>query len=606
MKKVIILLFILNIYNLHSFNEWEQLYTVIGVPKGLEIVENKIIYIVSTQGLPNRLYKSIDTGKSWEMIFDSFIGADASRNICVIDTSNIFISFNKGLLYKSNNGGRSFEKVNLESDLSIEVIEMRNKNIGIAFTNLAYYVTYNGWKTNKKIDLVPYGFAVSPKFINDSIVKMVYLNETGFYFSKLNIKTQATELSFITESKNDVSDFCMINENLMFACGQTNGISGGSGHDAIFKSTDGGKTWKKVLEFYNDRKFSKDFRNPFGLQSIAFIDSLRGIAVGQFGKILYTYDCGESWIYEDELPEDIKNHTPPTMIIRYAGSTPIITDFLGNIYKLRKDNLEPGESNKYQISGRVWEGKSGQSGIPILNGYQVAMTNINGYYKFQKLSKNTYNIRAINKYFDGANPKYYYRPFLYSPANYSIELSSDTSNFDFNAEDIRNNFTISGIIKDKEGKILSDIEVKLGENIIKTDSLGIYTYFKGENKDYIIQAKKENYIFTPSQYDTLISKHSFTLNFVGELNTGIKDFNTMEIDISPNPATDFITIDLERCATLQKCGTSIVEIYDVMGVLLHTDTIHPLTSSHRMNIEHLSPGVYFLKIGVKVEKFVKM
>jgi hypothetical protein len=37
-----------------------------------------------------------------------------------------------------------------------------------------------------------------------------------------------------------------------------------------------------------------------------------------------------------------------------------------------------------------------------------------------------------------------------------------------------------------------------------------------------------------------------------------------------------------------------------------SESIHPMTVSHRMNIESLSSGVYFIRIGDKVEKFVKM
>jgi hypothetical protein len=34
--------------------------------------------------------------------------------------------------------------------------------------------------------------------------------------------------------------------------------------------------------------------------------------------------------------------------------------------------------------------------------------------------------------------------------------------------------------------------------------------------------------------------------------------------------------------------------------------IQPIEVSHRMNIEHLAPGIYFIKIGNKVKKFVKI
>ncbi len=49
-----------------------------------------------------------------------------------------------------------------------------------------------------------------------------------------------------------------------------------------------------------------------------------------------------------------------------------------------------------------------------------------------------------------------------------------------------------------------------------------------------------------------------------------------------------------------------VQIFDVLGIEIMSESIHPMTSSHRMNVEKLPAGVYFIRIGNKVEKFVKM
>ena len=70
--------------------------------------------------------------------------------------------------------------------------------------------------------------------------------------------------------------------------------------------------------------------------------------------------------------------------------------------------------------------------------------------------------------------------------------------------------------------------------------------------------------------------------------------------ITPNPATNFITINL------QPSEGSMVEIYDMLGVKVISELIHQMTSRHLMNIENLSAGLYFIKIGSRVEKFVKI
>jgi len=52
-----------------------------------------------------------------------------------------------------------------------------------------------------------------------------------------------------------------------------------------------------------------------------------------------------------------------------------------------------------------------------------------------------------------------------------------------------------------------------------------------------------------------------------------------------------------------------VEIYDVIGVLMQSTNLSPALSEGegaRIDVSHLATGVYFVKIGGMVEKFVKM
>ena len=85
-----------------------------------------------------------------------------------------------------------------------------------------------------------------------------------------------------------------------------------------------------------------------------------------------------------------------------------------------------------------------------------------------------------------------------------------------------------------------------------------------------------------------------------------KDNITSDISISPNPAVDYITINIQPSESFNPSQGSVVEIFDILGVKVISEPIHPMTSSHRMNIENLTNGAYFIKIGERVEKFVKM
>jgi hypothetical protein len=73
--------------------------------------------------------------------------------------------------------------------------------------------------------------------------------------------------------------------------------------------------------------------------------------------------------------------------------------------------------------------------------------------------------------------------------------------------------------------------------------------------------------------------------------------------ITPNPATDYIEIAIDN-HTLKDA----VKVYDVLGVCIAT---HPLTPSRegvaiRLDVSGLAAGVYFVRVGSKIYKFVKM
>ncbi|MDX9791570.1 MAG: T9SS type A sorting domain-containing protein [Candidatus Kapabacteria bacterium] len=92
-------------------------------------------------------------------------------------------------------------------------------------------------------------------------------------------------------------------------------------------------------------------------------------------------------------------------------------------------------------------------------------------------------------------------------------------------------------------------------------------------------------------YEDLTSVNEFELKFDN-------------INVFPNPTSDFLTISISNNG-LQPIVHK-VRIFDVLGIEVMSESIHPMTSSHRMNVEKLPAGVYFIRIGDKLEKFVKM
>ena len=112
----------------------------------------------------------------------------------------------------------------------------------------------------------------------------------------------------------------------------------------------------------------------------------------------------------------------------------------------------------------------------------------------------------------------------------------------------------------------------------------------------------------------------FTLTFSdGSLSTyklpdGILDVNeeittNNEISISPNPARDYIEISLDSPSIKRGLGGVSFEIFNIFGEKISTPSLlrnaTPQEGNIKIDISNVAPGVYFIKIGDKFEKFVK-
>jgi len=89
--------------------------------------------------------------------------------------------------------------------------------------------------------------------------------------------------------------------------------------------------------------------------------------------------------------------------------------------------------------------------------------------------------------------------------------------------------------------------------------------------------------------------------------TNVQDENKDNVlNLSPNPATDFleITVGANGCSPL-----SDIEIYDVFAQKLFSSSHYSILTtqySARLDVSGLSPGIYFVKVGGRFGKFVKI
>ncbi len=82
--------------------------------------------------------------------------------------------------------------------------------------------------------------------------------------------------------------------------------------------------------------------------------------------------------------------------------------------------------------------------------------------------------------------------------------------------------------------------------------------------------------------------------------TGIQEVkNMLDIAIYPNPANEHITINIEK----QNTEKQTLLIYDTLGKLVLSQNIN--SNTIRVNLKHLKSGIYMIKIGENVKRFMK-
>jgi hypothetical protein len=155
---------------------------------------------------------------------------------------------------------------------------------------------------------------------------------------------------------------------------------------------------------------------------------------------------------------------------------------------------------------------------------------------------------------------------------------------------------------------------ELSIEAVSSDSIN-YQWFKdstllqGFNAEYIIKNNAElndsgiYYCEITNECGMVKSK---------EINLIINPINSVyeelpgEYSISPNPARDYI--EISSINPTLKSGVddcSAIQIFNTLGEIFMS--VEQTSSSvQRIDVSHLAPGIYFIKIGNRVERFVKM
>ncbi len=256
-------------------------------------------------GFDGKIYKSTDGGYSWQKYSTPTI--ENVNSICFINASIGFAGCDNKTLLKTNDGGISWSidsLINLQSGYDINVISFIDENNGWILANFSgssesgmqasILSTTDGGK-NWSADFTLNDAVLNNLSINKSKCGIaVGTNISNIYYTKDGktwLNSVKPDLGGVPYSRTDIKAAFVTSGNIAYASGWGSYL--GSLQPSIhLKSTDNGETWKYLSQSESNRTYD----NIFG---VYFKDDNNGIAVGGAAKgsvILKTSDGGFNWM----------------------------------------------------------------------------------------------------------------------------------------------------------------------------------------------------------------------------------------------------------------------------------------------------------------------
>lgn len=288
--------------------------------------------------------ETFDQGNNWETNLEFSSGIDPINITTGIITqgyihndSSFYFSQNidRGTLFYTNNGGKSFtKKIIGDYEIADDFIMLDNER-GMLASFLRLHYTKDNWETWDTIsfdNIIRYkNFTIK----NDSILYFtgdIRIKSDGKNFPclvELNYKTMEHEVKYIFPDENPNSEdkdntiykfLHFYSDKIGYYYGSIKRENEIRYADIIYKTTDGGDSWRKVLD---------NQTGSFQLRDMGFRDSLYGITV-EANKYYETFDGGETWQHGRFPMGGTSNHI--SCQVRFAGKNCIIGSYNKGMY----------------------------------------------------------------------------------------------------------------------------------------------------------------------------------------------------------------------------------------------------------------------------------
>jgi photosystem II stability/assembly factor-like uncharacterized protein len=577
------------------------------------------------------IFFSSDNGNNWVARNNGI--NNLIINTIAIDGNNIFIGTKGGGIYFSTNVGENWIAKNSglenKADSTIHSIDIEGKNVLAGTGNGIFLSTDLGQNWVRKY---PNGEAVSA-ILNGSyiyaIISTIILKSTDMgnewkinYDNGLviNYTNNGTKYSTNIIAKS----LALIEDNIVLA---------GTASNGLYISTNGGEFFEaKALVDYNIKSIVTSGENMFvsSYSSNAFQDYGGGLyksinngnswsrigfqgqgiwsmvikadslfALHYYDGLYYSTDLGDTWKVKDtnSFPKDAGLRSlvinGNNWAIATVTSGVIISTDSGNSWQIKNESLAEGAIYSISLSGNnIFAGSGGGKGIYLSTnlGDSWVEKGLSGLY--------VYSIEISGNYiFAGTNNGFYSSSDFGETWVLKFKDNISTSTLVFELYDGNLIIGVSG--NNAENKVF--VSTDMGESWFENDTTiaGSDTPFR--NPGYSVQdfAVSGEYIYAVVSPGSLIFKAKLSNLIPTDVRDEESEIGTI---LFPNPATDFITIQFKPSEG------SDIRIFDMLGERTFNPTPALAASREgvRIDVSFLAPGMYFIKIGNKVEKFVKI
>ena len=355
----------------------------------------------------------------------------------------------------------------------------------------------------------------------------------------------------------------------------------------FYKSTDNGANWEFVNLNLTKEPLSLTFYENHGwIGTSTMSGSLAG-------EILYTSDYGVNWTsvfsFNSEIPIQMRlldtNHLFLMLIKQKSYSIKMSTDKGFNWSNI--DNGSGQVLGSFKINNKFyWYGHSGN--LKYFENDEVSEIN-------SDLLKNydIYEVQFIN---DNLGFVSCNKGKIFKTINKGIdwvEVSKDIPE----SNRINSVYFIDEVIGWASGY-----------DTIQNYAF-VYSTIDGGNswQEDLKISNSKFYDFTISNNNKIWIRGNNSLLYNLDLPTGINEQTNTNFLIYPNPSTDIITLN---CKSSNGFEISSIVIYDIMGVKIDMTEFNIIQvhseNGIRIDASKLNTGVYFVKIGDRIEKFVKL